>query len=162
MQADFGELAGIVFAEVLGEIVLEDAVFQGAVHFGAPFFIAATGFPVGDIALGDDDAVFVESTDDFGIRNMVAEHAINHIALEVREVGDFAVASEFSGGLPGGSGWLLDGCRVPLGGGAWKDLKLRGVRVRSAPAYVGLRRGKEGEREAISCTARTINMALLT
>ena len=91
LQADFGELAGVVLAKVLDEIVLEDAVFQGTVHFGAPLFIAATGLPIGDIAHGDGEAMFVERTGDVGMRNIVAEHAINHVAFKVREAGDFAV-----------------------------------------------------------------------
>jgi hypothetical protein len=36
---------------------------------------------------------FIESVDDLGMRNVVAEHAVDHVADGVGEAGDFAVAS---------------------------------------------------------------------
>jgi len=36
--------------------------------------------------------VFVEGADDFGMGDIVAEHAVDHVAFEVGEAGDFAVA----------------------------------------------------------------------
>ena len=50
LETDLGELAGVGFAQVLDQIVLEEAVFEGAVLLGAPFFVTAAGFPVGDVA----------------------------------------------------------------------------------------------------------------
>jgi len=55
LKADFGELAGVVFAEVFEEVVLKQASFEGAVLFDAPVAIAATSFPVGDVAFGDSE-----------------------------------------------------------------------------------------------------------
>jgi hypothetical protein len=105
LEADFGKLAGVSGAEVLDEVVLEKAAFESAVLFGAPIAIAAASFPVGDIALGDFDAVFVESANDSGLRDVIAEHAIDHVALWVREAGDFA-SSAFGFGSAG-SCWLI-------------------------------------------------------
>ena len=82
------------FAEVFGEVVLEEAGFEGAVLFGAPVVVAAASFPVGDVALGDADAEFVEGANDFGMGDVVAEHAVDHVAFEVGKTGDFAVASQ--------------------------------------------------------------------
>ena len=78
-------------------------------------------FPVGDIVYGDGEAAFAESFGDVGMRNVVAEHAINHVAFQVREAGDFAVASEFSGWLRGRSRCLLYGGGVQIRGRGWKD-----------------------------------------
>ena len=105
MKADFGKLAGVVFAEVLGKVVLEKAGFERAVLLDAPVAIAAARFPIRDVAFGDGDAVFVESADDFGMGNVVAEHAIDQVALSVREAGDFASAGFGFGGA--GSCWLM-------------------------------------------------------
>ena len=92
LQADFGKLAGVVLAQVFGEVVLKKPDFQRPVLYGAPFLVAATGFPVGDVALGDDDADLVESVNDAGVGKIVAEHAIDHVALNIGQAGDFAVA----------------------------------------------------------------------
>jgi hypothetical protein len=35
---------------------------------------------------------FVESADDLGVRDVVAEHAVDHVAEGVGKAGDFAVA----------------------------------------------------------------------
>jgi len=112
LKADFGELAGVIFAEVFEEVVLEEASFEGAVLFDAPVAIAAAGFPVGDVAFGDSDAVFFESADNLGVRDVIAEHAVDHVEFGVREAGDFAVAG------------------ATLGFGGREDLKLRGIAVR--------------------------------
>jgi len=48
LKADLGELAGIVLAEELDEVVLEQTVLESALLFEAPFFETAAGFPVGD------------------------------------------------------------------------------------------------------------------
>jgi len=92
LEADFGELAGVVFAEVFEEIVLEEAGFKGAILCDAPVAIAAAGFPVGDVAFGDFELEFIECVDDLGVRDVVAEHAVDHVADSVGEAGDFAVA----------------------------------------------------------------------
>jgi len=99
LESDFGELAGVVFAEVLDEIILKEMVLEGAVLFEAPFFVTAAGFPIGNVTYSDADVVFLQGADDFGMGNIVAEQTVNHVALEVGETGDFAVAGEFSIGM---------------------------------------------------------------
>jgi len=74
--------------------------------WGAPITITATGFPIGDIALGDCDTVFVERADNSGMGNVVAEHAVDHVAEVIRKTGDFAVASFGPGGA---CNWLMVG-----------------------------------------------------
>jgi hypothetical protein len=93
LKADFGELAGVIFAEVFEEIVLEEAGFECAILCDAPVAIAATSFPVGDVAFGDSEVEFAEGVDDLRVRDVVAEHAVDHVADGVGEAGDFAVAS---------------------------------------------------------------------
>ena len=92
LQADLGNLAGVVLAQVFDEVVLKEPDFERALLFGAPFLVAATGFPVGDVAFGDSDAVFFESPDNLGVRDVIPEHAVDHVAFGIREAGDFAVA----------------------------------------------------------------------
>lgn len=100
LEADFGELAGVVGAELLEEIVLEEASFERAVLCDAPFAIAAASFPVGDVAFSDTKAEFAESVDDLGVGDVVAEHAVDHVADGVGETGDFSVAGA-------GRGWIV-------------------------------------------------------
>lgn len=109
LEADLGQLGGVGNAEVLGEIVLEQAGIEGTIVFLAPFFIAATGFPVGNIAPGDLEAMFIQGTDDFVVGDIVAEHAIDHVAFEVGEPGNFAI----SGFGAGSALW----CRCGVGSG---------------------------------------------
>jgi len=104
LKANFGELGGVGGAEMSDEIVLEEASFKSAVVLGAPFTITATRFPVGDIALSDGDAVFVEGADDFGMGNVVAEHAVDHVADGMGKASDFAVASFWFGSA---GNWLM-------------------------------------------------------
>ena len=92
LEADFGELAGVIFAEELEEIILGDPAFEDAVLFKAPLAIAAAGFPIGDVPLSDAEPNFVESVDDFLVGNVIAQHAADHVALEFRQAGDFAIA----------------------------------------------------------------------
>ena len=93
LKADFGELAGVVFAELFEEIVLEETGFECSLLSDAPVAIATPCFPVGDVAFGDFEMEFVESIDDLGVRNVIAEHAVDHVACAVGEAGDFAVAT---------------------------------------------------------------------
>ena len=124
LEADFGELGGVVFVEMFSEVVLEEAGFVGAILFSAPFFVAATGFPVGDVALCDVDAVFVKGADDFGVGDIVAEHAVDHVAFEVGQPGDFAVACRTPGSsLSDGAG---DGQGRVFGLARWQRLREHG------------------------------------
>ena len=92
LETDFGELAGVVFAEVFEEVVLQETGFECAILCDAPVAIAAACFPVGDVAFGDFELEFVECVDDLRVRDVVAEHAVDHVAEGVGEAGDFAVA----------------------------------------------------------------------
>jgi len=92
LQTDLGELAGVVLAQVFSEIILEQAGFDSAIVFETPLFISATSFPIGNVAKGDGEAVFIQCSDDFVMGHVFAKHPVDHVALVVREAGDFAVA----------------------------------------------------------------------
>ena len=62
--------------------------------------MAAASHPVGDVAFGDCELEFIECFDNFGVGDVVAEHAVDHVADGVGEAGDFAVAGA-------GSGWII-------------------------------------------------------
>jgi hypothetical protein len=97
LEADFGELAGVVFTKLFEEIVLEEACFECAILSDAPVAVATASFPVGDVAFGDFELEFIESVDDLGVRDVVAEHAVEHVAEGEGEAGDFAVAGAGTG-----------------------------------------------------------------
>lgn len=63
----------------------------------APFLVAAAGFPIGDVALGDGVAEVVERGDDVFVGDAVIEHVIDEVALEFGEAGDDAVAAAAGG-----------------------------------------------------------------
>ncbi len=93
LEADLGELARVSFAQVITEVVLEQPDFEGAILFGAPIFVAAAGFPVGDVAFGDPRTVFVQSADDLFVGDVISQHTVDHVALNESQAGDFAVAN---------------------------------------------------------------------
>ena len=92
LKADLRQFGGIVATEELGEIVLESALFESALLGDGPFVVTAASFPVGDIALGEAKAAFVESHNDSAMGQIVGEHAVDQVTFELREVGDLAVA----------------------------------------------------------------------
>ena len=92
MEADLREFGSVMATEELGEVVLEGAEFEGVGLGGAPFFVAAAGFPVRDVTLRDPKAAFLEGGDDLRVGQIVGEHAVDHLAFEFGEVGDLAVA----------------------------------------------------------------------
>ena len=101
--------------EELGEVVLESAEFEGVGLGGASFLVAAAGFPVRDVTLGDLKVAFLEGGDDFAVGQVFGEHAVDHVAFEFGEVSDLAVAGFASRRVlkrleRGGS--ELEGCRV--------------------------------------------------
>lgn len=98
LKADFGEFGGVVAAEKIKEAVLVKAELKGVFLCEAPFAVAAVGFPVGDVALGDANAEFVEGGDDSFLRDILKEHAINDVADGLWEAGNLAV-TRFFGGL---------------------------------------------------------------
>ena len=82
LKADFREFAGVMATEELGEVVLEDAEFQGAVLGGAPFLIAAAGFPVGDVTLSDAETRILRGPATIVLwGRLLAEHAIDQFAF---------------------------------------------------------------------------------
>ena len=93
------------------EIVLEEAGFEGAILRDAPVAIAAACFPVGNVAFGDFELEFVECVSDLGVRDVVAEHAVDHVADGVGEAGDFAVAGADSRCVKR-CWWFNDDCGV--------------------------------------------------
>ena len=104
LETDFGEMGGVGGAEVIGEVILAEACGDDAFLFAPPIFVAATGFPVGDVAHCDADAVFLDGIGDVRVGNVVLKHEVDHVAKRLGEAGDFAVAAEFAGG----SGRMLD------------------------------------------------------
>ena len=115
LEADFGELLGIVLAEVIGEVVLEVSQAELVVLLGAPFLVAAASAPVGDIAFGDGDAELGEGPDDFAVGDVVVEELVDHIALEFGQASDFAVAEALREERAGG-GRSGDDVRAKAGG----------------------------------------------
>ena len=114
LETDFGELLGIVLAEVIGEVVLEMREADLVVLLDAPFVVTAAGAPVGDIAFGDGDSAFGECPDDFGVGNVVVEEFVDHIAFEFGQASDFAIAQALreeraEGGRGGDDGGGIDG-----------------------------------------------------
>jgi hypothetical protein len=108
LEADFGQVAGVMLTEIVGEVILEEADLNGVLLFEAPFLKAAAGFPIGDIARRDFDPDVLEGVGDFLIGEVVVEHSVNHVALEFGEPGDFAVAGDFPGGALDAGGRVLD------------------------------------------------------
>lgn len=91
----------------MGEkVVLEEAGFESAILSDAPVTIAAACFPIGDVAFGDCELEFVEGSYDLGMRDVVAEHAVDHVASFEGEACDFAVA-----GAGRDAGWRMRDAR---------------------------------------------------
>jgi hypothetical protein len=111
LKTDFGEFRSIVTAEEIQQLILVETVFDDVFMDQAPFGEAADG-PVGDVFFANSVAGFAEGAGDILIGNAVVEHAVNHIALDCRERGNKAAATEFS--RMGGKG---QGLGVNEGGG---------------------------------------------
>jgi len=92
LKADFRKLLGVVFAQVIGEMILEVREAKLVLLLGTPFLVTAARAPVGDIAFGDGDVSLCKSPDDFGIGNVVVEKFVDHVAFEFGQAGNFAVA----------------------------------------------------------------------
>ena len=60
LKADFGELGGIVAAEMIDQVVLVEAVLEDEILFEAPFEVTAGG-PIGYVALRDVKAGVVRA-----------------------------------------------------------------------------------------------------
>jgi hypothetical protein len=97
LKAEFGEFGGVVAAEKREHVVLVEAKGDGLILGHAPFPIAAAGFPVGDVAPGDFNADLLKRANDSVVRDIIAEHAIYHIAVKLWQPRDLAVAGSFGG-----------------------------------------------------------------
>jgi len=96
LKTDLWDVGGVVLAQKIDEVVLVKTEFEGMLLGQAPFLVAATDFPVGNVALGDDDVVFVESADNPRIGNVVSEQAVHHFPQVFGETSDLAVAGAFA------------------------------------------------------------------
>ena len=92
LKSDFRELLGVVFAQVIGEMVLEVGKAELVFLLCAPFFVTTASAPVGDIAFGDGDAAVFKGPDDFRIGNIIVKEFVDHVAFESWQAGDFSVA----------------------------------------------------------------------
>ena len=99
LQANLGEFVGS-FGKIIGEGFLGEMGFEDRFLFETPIIVAAAGLEVGDIALSDRDAVFIERTNDVLIGNPVAKHAADHVTLEFGKSGNSAVTTGYSFGGP--------------------------------------------------------------
>ena len=95
MKADLRDVAGIVAAEKVDEVVLVPMNLDGVFLSEAPFAIAAVSFPIGDVALSDVDVEFREGVDDVFLLNMIEEHAVDDVAHGFVQASDLAVARLF-------------------------------------------------------------------
>ena len=115
LEADFRESGGVRVEEV-GECILLEAGVEDEGLVEAPLVVAAAGGPIGDVAGSDFEAAFGEGLSDFVVGDGVGEHAVDHIAFEFGEAGDFAVARfGFGGPGLGGVRFGQDGERRRLG-----------------------------------------------
>src|SRR5258708_6676468 len=101
------------------EVIRGGGVLEDRFLFETPFEETAGG-PVGNVALGDGEADFVEGGDDVFIGDGVPEHAANHVAFEFGEAGDAAIAADFArvlerGGVLSVEGWSGQGFSVDEG-----------------------------------------------
>jgi hypothetical protein len=104
LETDLGEMGSVGGAEVIGEVILAEACGDDAFLFEPPIVIAAAGFPIGDVADCDADAVFLDGIGDICVGNVVLEHEVDHVAKGFGEARDFAVAGF---GFGGAGNWLM-------------------------------------------------------
>lgn len=64
LKADFGNFGGVVLAKKSDEVVLVHAKFESMIFSETPLLVTAKSFPIGNVALGGLDLVFVERVDD--------------------------------------------------------------------------------------------------
>jgi hypothetical protein len=92
LEPDFRELLGVMFAQVISEMILEVSEAELVFLFSAPFLVTTASAPVGDIAFGDRDIAFFQGPDDFRIGNVIMEEFIDQVAFEFWQAGNFSVA----------------------------------------------------------------------
>ena len=98
LKPDLRDLAGLLVAEVLEQMVLMEADFSGAIFLEAPLGVTTAGLPVGDVALSDRDAEFTKGVDNSAGGAVIAQHATNHVAVLFGQACDFAETNA-AGGL---------------------------------------------------------------
>src|SRR2546421_11897228 len=93
------------------EILLRETIGEGAVLLRCPLFVATTRFPIGNVAFGDVDAVLIKRADDLFVGDVIAKHAVDHVALNEGEAGDFTIADFLlrdEGRILESGSWILD------------------------------------------------------
>src|SRR6266849_4442493 len=85
---------------MIDQLILVEPVLKNQIMFEAPFKMAASG-PTGDVALSHGKAFFVKGGDDVLVRDAVAEHPVDHVALDFGETSDAASTARLVG-LDGG------------------------------------------------------------
>jgi len=100
LEANFGQLGGVVTAKMINQLILVEPILNNEIVFEAPLEVAASG-PTGDVALSHGKAFFVKGSDDVLVRDAVAEHPVNHVALDFGETSD-APSAACCMGLHGG------------------------------------------------------------
>ena len=129
LEAYLRQFGGVVAAKKIEEVILFEAIFQGLLLGEGPFEIAA-GSPIGNIALGDaGEAGIFEGGDDISEGNGIPDHAIDHVALKVRETGN-----------AGRCAVLCAGCRRPEAGRSrWRRGQPVMFGEKQAPGRLGRR-----------------------
>lgn len=98
LKANLRDPGRVVFTEVISQVILRPREMKLAFLFGAPVFVAASGFPVGDIALSDIDFVLTQGASDFRIANVFEKQIVDEVAVALGQASDLAVTRAFGGG----------------------------------------------------------------
>jgi hypothetical protein len=107
LESDFGYFRGIIAPEEVEKVVLVEAVLEDSLLFEPPFEVAS-GSPVGDVSFVDGEAGIVEGGHDVFVRDVVPEHAVDHVAFEFGEGSNAAMAAELSRVSRRGQGFGVD------------------------------------------------------
>lgn len=167
LEADLGQFGGVIAAEVIDEVVLVEAILSD--YFLLKFPIEETaGGPVGDVAFFKQVTNLFESGDDVLVRDTVGEHAVDHVAMELGQLGNAAFAAgsvllncqrqrfglDDSGELADGrglegQGWLsveqaIEGAIAGGGRGEGGGRRGRGIWLCGSGLRFGLRLGCRG------------------
>ena len=97
LKADFRKFGGVFATEEREHVVLVEAQGDGLIFGHAPVPIPAAGFPVGDVAPGNFEADLLEGGNDSVVRDIVAEHAIYHVAVKLWQPRDLAISGSLGG-----------------------------------------------------------------
>jgi len=88
LEADLGQLGGVVAAKMIDQLILVQPVLEHEIMFEAPLEMAASG----QLEMLRSVTVKPSSSrrDDVLVRDAVAEHAVDHVALDFGETSDAA------------------------------------------------------------------------